>query len=379
VKNLAKRNAFTLIELLVVIAIIAILAALLLPVLSQGSARAKRVTCLNNLREAGMAFHMFAHDHGGKFPMAVPANEGGSLEFIQNAYRINGQFYFMFRHFQTLSNELVTPKLLVCPADTRLPAATFALLQNSNLSYFVGANGDPARPNSILAGDRNVATANSVQASLLHLDDATRVQWTAELHVQRGNLLFSDGHVEERNSHPLQFASAAGGATQDLFVPTPKPAGYDSRGAGARSTGFGIPAAAASNQSKALPARTGAPSNLVSRPYAAPPFGSAGGTGPTQFPRESNRTTAADNSKEASAQTNTSSHVETNQPKSKPIEASLNSGHSPGTDSGSRTPNQAPWLLVLLVLILLCIIFESRRRVRAALSQAKQPNDPPTD
>src|SRR5213078_4191879 len=66
-------KGFTLIELLVVIAIIAILAALLLPVLSQAGGRAKRVQCVNNLREAGIAFHVFAHDHG-KFPMAVPAS-----------------------------------------------------------------------------------------------------------------------------------------------------------------------------------------------------------------------------------------------------------------------------------------------------------------
>src|SRR5690349_5783838 len=111
------KQAFTLIELLCVIAIIAILAALLLPVLSQGAVRAKRIQCAGNLHEAGIAFHSFAHDHGDKFPMAVPASAGGSLEFIQNAYRVSGDFYFTFRHFQTLSRELVTPRVLVCPVD----------------------------------------------------------------------------------------------------------------------------------------------------------------------------------------------------------------------------------------------------------------------
>src|SRR5437660_414278 len=174
-------RAFTLIELLVVIAIIAILAALLLPVLSQGGARAKRIQCVNNLREAGIAFHMFAHDHGGKFPMAVPASAGGSLEFIQNAYRIGGQFYFTFRHFQTLSNELVTPRMVLCPADTRLPAMNFARLQNENLSYFVGASADISRPNSILAGDRNVTNDYTAPATIVHLGDNDSLRWTVEL------------------------------------------------------------------------------------------------------------------------------------------------------------------------------------------------------
>src|SRR5436305_9431787 len=72
-----RARAFTLIELLTVMAIIAILASLLLPALSQGKARAQRIQCTNNLRQIGLAFHMFAHDHNNAFPMAVPVQLGG--------------------------------------------------------------------------------------------------------------------------------------------------------------------------------------------------------------------------------------------------------------------------------------------------------------
>jgi hypothetical protein len=77
---------------------------------------------VNDLGQMGIAFQMFMHDHNGKFPMQVPMSDGGSQEFVQNGYSVSGEFYFSYRHFQVLSNEVAVPKILVCPADTRPPA-----------------------------------------------------------------------------------------------------------------------------------------------------------------------------------------------------------------------------------------------------------------
>src|ERR1039457_1003785 len=167
-KRILKQNkAFTLIELLVVIAIIAILAALLLPALAAAKRKAQRINCVSNIKQVGIAFRLWEGDNGDRYPMAVQVAYNGAKEKIYAAGAAPSLGYGLTNVFVVMSNELSTPKILVCPSDSsRNYQTNFAMLafNNLNMSYFVCGDAAETYPQMILDGDRNIGTSGTQNA-----------------------------------------------------------------------------------------------------------------------------------------------------------------------------------------------------------------------
>ena len=214
-------HGFTRLDMAVLVAAVGVACGLgvLLPELTRPKAPHCRINCVGNLKQIGLAARMYANDHNDQFPFQISTNLDGTLE------RTNATDAYL--HFALMSDYLVSPKVLKCPADNnRTQATSFAFFGNANLSYFVGLDADEAKPQSILSGDRNIVGGGTTHLRGWGAETATmRAGWTNGLHEGHGNIALGDGSAQQVNASALRkqiFAALQSTQTQvRLLIPPP--------------------------------------------------------------------------------------------------------------------------------------------------------------
>jgi hypothetical protein len=216
---------------------------MLLPALAKAKAKAQRIKCVNNLKNVGLAFRIFSTDNGDRFPFEIQSVDGGTADFT-NANQIGAQF-------QALSNELSTPKIVICPSDAGKQEATNWAKNFTNgpannngtfnspcvtLSYTVSMDAQETYPQSFLSSDRNMTNLSATPKRDLSNEKtaqgpvsmgsgtdnntakvANGAGWDGDVHVNQGNACMGDGSVQQLSSARLRDQLRNSGTGQNTF------------------------------------------------------------------------------------------------------------------------------------------------------------------
>jgi hypothetical protein len=202
-------GGFTRLELVVVVSTLCVI--FLLVALSGGvqaqRAKSARIRCVDNLKELGTAYRVWANDNGDRFPTQQTLALGGWADYVTrpDAAAFAWTNYIILEDGRTNLNEL-----LVCPTDERRSAVGIPAL--TNISYFIGADANDTYPQSLLGGDRNLGSGTVPKDDYGYSPADGKgsnvfirgpVCWSLKMHHASGNILLGDGSSQQTSSGNL--------------------------------------------------------------------------------------------------------------------------------------------------------------------------------